>query len=354
MGKHILSFLKYSFLVFLFTYGIFYTGYKYGQPVLGNRDFFKYTKMVDSPLNLSVTRAPHVLRQLPVLVAYATKQSGLYYPNEISFANSYSYKGLNMQKNFFALLLANYIAFIVAVATTIWYVVTYGHLQKNNTIYFACIALCSSYFMVPVNIIAPMAQGFGWVASVFLSIGIFSSRYRYMVIGGLIGIFSRETTVLFFAVLCAITGVSHYLMKGKSSFFFRASLLLIGFLVALLLLRINLATGNEQQFSVSYLVGKTFDNATRSDYLFQAFFTQGLLFFLAVLCYKKDKRLVLHYFCAAAIILLIGGFGAGRLLGETYPYLVLLYLILSTNHTPIQDTKSSVTQVKAAILTDNA
>lgn len=331
MGQHILSFLKYCVLIFLFTYGVFYAGYKYGQPVLGNRDFFKYSRMVDSPLNLSVTRAPHVLRQLPVLVAYAAKQSGLYYPGEISFENSYSYAGLNMQKNFFALLLANYLAFIVAVATIIWFVITYGHLQKNNTTYFACIALCSGYFMVPVNIIAPLSQGFGWVASVLLSIGILSHRYRYIIIGGLIGIFSRETTVLFFIILSMITGGRLFITKEKSSFFFKTSLILLGMFVALLLLRINLTTGNELQFRVSHLIGKTFDSFTRTDYFFQAFLTQGLLFFLAALCFKKDRLRTISYLCAAGFILLIGGFGAGRLLGETYPYLVLLYLMPSTN-----------------------
>lgn len=339
MGQHILSFLKYCTLIFLFTYGVFYASYKYGQPVLGNRDFFKYSKMVDSPLHLSVTRAPHVLRQLPVLVAYAAKQSGLYYPNEISFAESYSYKGLNMQRNFFALLLANYIAFIVAVAMIIWFVVTYGHQQKNNTTYFVCIALCSSYFMVPVNIIAPMSQGFGWVASVLLSIGIFSRRYRYIIIGGLIGIFSRETTVLFFIILSLITSSSFFITKRKSSFFVKTLFILLGIFVALLLLRINLTTGNERQFLLSHLIGKTFDSFTSTDYLFQAFLTQGLLFFLVALCFKKDRLRTLNYLCAAGFILLIGGFGAGRLLGETYPYLVLLYLIPSANQSFTNGTK---------------
>lgn len=331
MGQHILAFLKYCFLIFLFTYGIFYTSYKYGQPVLGNRDFFKYSKMVDSPLNLSVARAPHVLRQLPVLVAYAAKQSGLYYSSEISFEESYSYRGLNMQKNFFALLLANYLAFIVAVAIIIWYIISNGYLQKNNTIYFSCIALCSSYFMVPVNIIAPMSQGFGWVASVLLSIGILSGRYRYIIIGGLIGIFSRETTVLFFIILSIVTSGSFFITKRKFSFFVKTSFILLGLFVTLLLLRINLTTGNERQFSVSHLIGKTFDSFTSSDYFFQAFLTQGLLFFLAALCFRKDRVRTLIYLCAATLIMLIGGFGAGRLLGETYPYLVLLYLIPSTN-----------------------
>ncbi|MBN9483714.1 MAG: hypothetical protein BGO70_08920 [Bacteroidetes bacterium 43-93] len=329
MGQHILSFLKYCILTFLFTYGIFYTSYKYGRPDLGNWDFLKYSKMVDAPLNLSATVAPHALRQLPTLLAYAAKQSRLYYPNDISFARSVTYKGLNMQKNFFALLLVNYAAFIAAVALIIWFVVTYGHLQKSNFIYFSCIALCSGYFMVPVNIIAPMSQGFGWLASVLLSIGIFSARYRYIIIGGLIGIFSRETTVLFFMVLSIISGVVLYMTKRKPSFFFNTSFILLGLFVTLLLFRINLTTGQEKQFSILYLIGKTFDSATKADYLFQAFLTQGLLFFLFTLCYKKDKRRTINYIAAAIFILLIGGFGAGRLLGETYPYLVLLYLLPS-------------------------
>ncbi|MBS1779951.1 MAG: hypothetical protein JST70_11540 [Bacteroidetes bacterium] len=240
-----------------------------------------------------------------------------------------------MQKNFFALLLVNYAAFIVAVALIIWFVVTYGGLQKNNFTYFSCIALCSGYFMVPVNIIAPMSQGFGWLASVLLSIGIFSSRYRYIIIGGLIGIFSRETTVLFFIVLSTITGAAFYITKRKSSFFFTTAVILLGLFVTLLLLRIYFATGQERQFSLLYLVGKTFDSATKADYLFQAFLTQGLLFFVLALCYKKDKSRTIYYVGAAVFILLIGGFGAGRLLGETYPYLVLLYLLPSAaDHNP--------------------
>jgi|GEM_PF-3798662 len=66
------------FYVFVLSYGIFYMSYKFGIPSMGNNDFEKYEKMIDQPLNATVTTTPWVTRQIPTAVAYIIKQCKIY------------------------------------------------------------------------------------------------------------------------------------------------------------------------------------------------------------------------------------------------------------------------------------
>jgi hypothetical protein len=330
MLKDVIPFLKYCVIVFLFSYGIFYTSYKYGQPELGNRDFFRYEKMVDSPLNLHATISPTVLRQIPTLAAYSIKQAGIYYNSRIAFEDGKRYKGENTQQNFFALILSNYLAYIIAIALVISYLVKTGMFSSTKAVYLPVMAFSLGYFMVPVNIIAPLSQGYGWLVAVLLSIGLISRSMGYIVAGSVLAIFSRETTLLFFILLFAATAIHHLIYKIKNAFVYKGLLTMLGIFMCLLFLRSGFTHGNEAQLSPLFLIKKSLSAITREDYIFQAFFTQGLVFFLAGLVYIKYKTHAIIYLCAIAGIVLIGGFGVGRIIGESFPYLVLLYLLPAT------------------------
>jgi len=330
MLKDVIPFLKYCVIVLLFSYGIFYTSYKYGQPELGNRDFFRYEKMVDSPLNLHATISPTVLRQIPTLAAYSIKQAGIYYNSRIAFEDGKRYKGENTQQNFFALILSNYLAYIIAIALVISYLVKTGMFSSTKAVYLPVMAFSLGYFMVPVNIIAPLSQGYGWLVAVLLSIGLISRSMGYIVAGSVLAIFSRETTLLFFILLFAATAIYQVVNKIRDGFVYKGLLTMLAVFICLLLLRSGFTHGNEGQLSPLFLVKKSLIAITRDDYFFQAFFTQGLLFFLTGLVYLKYKTHAIIYLCAIGGIILIGGFGVGRIIGETFPYLVLLYLLPAT------------------------
>lgn len=322
MGKH--PFWHDLLLVILFTYGVFYTSYKFGRPDLGNHDFAKYEKMIGSPLNMSATRAPFVLRQLPTLIAAATKQFGIYYPNKISFAESVYNQSEVSQRNFFALILSNYLAVVLGLTMMIRYL--RKHAGVNNA-HFTVLTLCLGYFMFSLNIIAPLTQGYGWLATILLSIALLNKRYALLLTGLFIALFSRETVVLFFMVFTGVLAVHSY--HKKTSFVFARNAAVISFSSLLLLLSLRLAftSGNASQLSITHLLNETWQAIFTADYLFQAVLTQGLLIYLYSRLYISAKPVAVIYGVALLAIMMIGGFGVGRIIGESYPLLVILYCL---------------------------
>jgi hypothetical protein len=312
-------------LVILFTYGIFYTSYKFARPDLGNQDFAKYEKMVDSPMNMQATRAPFVLRQLPTLVATVTKECGIYYPNKISFAESVYNKSEASQRNFFALILSNYLAVVVGLTIMIRY------LRKqtgiNTNVHFTVLALCLGYFMLSLNIIAPLTQGYGWLATIVLIIGLLNKKYVLVLTGLLIALFSRETVVLFFMVFAI--GLAIYNYRRKVSFSFARNAAIVSFLSLLLLLSLRIAftSGNANQLSITHILSETGRAMFTADYLFQAILTQGLLIYVFSRLYVLARPIAIMYGLALLVIMLVGGFGVGRIIGESYPLLVIFYCL---------------------------
>ena len=323
----ILSFLKDLLLAFLFTYGLLYISYKYGQPDLGNFDYFKYEQMVEKPMDMQAVKAPFVLRQIPCLIAIGFKESGIYYPNEISYARSALYTGINSQKNYFALLLSNYLAFILAIAIIISYLKKLMPGKKDHEIYFPVLALSLGYFMVPLNVIAPLTQGYGWLTVALITIGFLERKLLVIACAALVAAFSRETVLIFFTLIVFFKIVFDAVAKKRGPLLLQSLVVFLILFVTLYLLRTNFTHGNEGQFSLIYLLGKTINYEHKTDYIFQAFITQGLLIFLVLSLWSKAKKTMGIYLCSMLVIILIGGNGVGRIIGESYPFLVLLYLI---------------------------
>jgi len=325
MGKLKPSLLYDLLLVILFTYGAFYSSYKFGRPDLGNHDFARYEKMVDSPFNLSATRAPFVLRQLPTAIAYGIEKAGIFYPNKISFADSVYNKASNSQQVYFALIFSNYIAVVVALTLLIRYIRKKVPGQPN--VHYTVLALCLGYFMLTLNIIAPLTQGYGWLAMVLLSIGLLEKKYRPVLTGTLIAMFSRETVLLFFIIFSAGYWFYERRQHAPATFVRNIVLILLAGLVILLLIRTGLTEGNARQLSITYLISQSVHSFFTYNYLFQSILTQGLLFYLAWALYKARRPLAIVYGIGCLFIMLIGGAGVGRILGESYPLLVILYCL---------------------------
>jgi hypothetical protein len=235
------NFVTYWLLTALFTYGVLYTSYKFGRPDLGNHDFGKYSKMVDSPLNMHVTKAPFVLRQLPCLVASGLKKTGIYYPNKISFEDARYYTGEDSQRTLFALILSNYLAVVTAITLIIAYI--QKQVPDDKSAYFTVIALCLGYFMFGLNIVAPLTQGYGWLATTIIAIGLLERKYIWLLTGTIIALFSRETVLVFFAMFTIIVYLQHRQLSMLRSF-----ILFVTALCALLLLRLFLQLAMQGNF----------------------------------------------------------------------------------------------------------
>ena len=94
--------------------------------------------------------------------------------------------------------------------------------------------------------------------------------------------------------------------------------------IGLFTLRLLFTHGNENQLSIIYLLKQTFTNINPGDYLFQTFLCQGVLIFALVKLFKKSKELIIPYIVAISVILLISGSGAGRIIGESFPFVILM------------------------------
>lgn len=309
-------------IIILLSYGLLHTSYKYGLPDLANRDFYRYNKMIDAPLDMQATEAHFVLRQVPTYVAYLLKQAGVYYANpEIAFRSSQYYKTENDQRNFFALILSNYLALAAGLLIIVTYLRRYGDGKL-----FTVMALATGYFLVPVSVIAPLAHGYAWLACVIATIGLLERKVTLMIAAGVISFFSRESVLMFFCPFIACL-----LLYDRNNRFLWGSLLLYGSLVVLfLLVQSSLAhepsplfTGSIVQQLPGYIRNGNFFSTT--------FLPQGVLVYLCYHLYRRARRLTALYIVSATVLLLacIASMilGPGRIIGETCPLLILLFCL---------------------------
>lgn len=308
-------------LILLFTYGLFYTSYKLGRPDLGLHDYRHYSRMVDTPLSLSVAKAPFILRQIPTIVAYGIKQAGIYYPNKTSFQQSTYYKTENDQRNFFALILSNYLAFVAAIAIMLSYL-----RSKGIDAPFPVIALMLGYFFTSLTVIAPLNGAYGWLCCVLLTIGVLERKMWLVIVGSLMALFSRETVLLFFMPLLAISFV-----QSREKRYLQPLLVCLTAGITLYLVRLFLVSGYEEHLTFGTTGRTTYRQILNADYLFQGYLTQGLVAFLCYKIYKADKSVGIAITASISVVALfcfavrVGG--AGRIIGECYPFLLVIYIL---------------------------
>src|SRR5205085_1372127 len=107
----------------ILLYGYVYTAYKYGNPLFGRNDFFRYQIMVAHPFDFSATPAPFVLRQVPTIVASVFYRLGVH----ADTAAVIDTIGLDVEskRRFFAMILSN------ALAVCLSFTVLAGYLRTK-------------------------------------------------------------------------------------------------------------------------------------------------------------------------------------------------------------------------------
>jgi len=317
------QFGKYLFLVLLFSYGLFYMSYKYGQPGLANRDFFKYEKMVDSPLNFRIAPAPVVTRQIPVLTAFLLKKVHVFYSSHISYQDGEKNFNYNSQVDFFTLILSNYLAFLFSIALILNFLADFYGSEINNVV-FQILALTLGYFMTPLSIISPLTQGWGWLVVTLITLSLIKNNYLIGVAGIFVALFARETVPVFFIVFIISFLVINRAQIKNYPFLLRILGILGLSVIFLLVIRHLFTYGNEYQLTPWGLLRRTFTIRHPGEYFFQGFLTQGVLCYAVVRLFQKSKAIAYPCLVAQLVMILISAHTGGRITSESFPFVLLL------------------------------
>lgn len=342
-------FFKYILLVFLFSYPILYIVYKWDVPnISGQKDFYHYQRMMESPLDFTVAQAPWVHRQIPTLVAFAIKKCQVFYSTKISYSYFKGFKGENTQINFFSLILSNYIAYLLSIGLLLKCLIPE---RKNPILSFYIVAFSIGYFMVFINVIAPTAQAYAWLSCALMIYGILKKNKYFIILSLAIAMFSRETLLIFYTLYFGFEVVVGYiqnkLIKKEKLFLFFSSA--ISFLL-ILFLRTNYATGHEEQLSLDYLSETSDKIENINDFFFQVILSQGLLIFLLVTLFQNSRKhftaLLFSYIIILTITILTGiGNNSGRIIGESYLFVLFLSIIKTPTFESILPSKLKTIQI---------
>jgi hypothetical protein len=313
------------FIGVIFVYGFVYTSYKYGNPLFGRNDFFKYKEMIGYPFDFSATSAPFVLRQIPALVASIFYRLGIHYDTAAAI-DTLGYDQ-DTKRRFFSLILSNGLAVCLSFAILSSYLRT--KLSRNSIVdLFALFGILAAWFYFPSAVIAPVTGGWGWVASSLLAIAFLERKATFTYVACLIALFSRETTLIFGLMMF----LSVILFEGDRCFNTVASALALTVsCLAYLTLRVLFTTGYEHQI-VPWLVIANFHSFRPfPEFLFQWILSQGLLVLLLICIAMKQLRYAAYLLLAAAAMAVVALGTAvtdlGLLLGETLPFYAVMFLL---------------------------
>jgi hypothetical protein len=316
----------------ILLYGYVYAAYKYGNPLLGGNDFFKYKEMVETPFDFSATTAPFVLRQIPALVASIFYKFGFHYDTEavvdlLGFSQS-------AKREFLSLILSNALAVCLSLTLLAGYVRM--KFERNSILdLFTIFGLFAAWFYFPTAVVAPLTVGWGWLAATLFLIAFMERHLGLTCLACLIGSFSRETTVIFALVIFSTA----LLFEGERNRNFVLSVVvLIATCGAYLVIRTLATSGYEHQIAPSSLVSNLMSlNLTRS-FLFQSVLSQGLLVVLLLgIALRKTRHafyLLLASTSVAIVALAAGVSQISRLLGEALPFYVAYFLFTNAGLSP--------------------
>jgi hypothetical protein len=227
----------------VFVYGYIYTAYKYGNPLFGRNDFFKYKEIVGDPFDYSATTAPFVLRQIPGIVASIFYKLGVHYDTKT--VTDLIGMDADTKRRFLALILSN------ALAVCLSFTILAGYLRRKLTRTgildaFALFGIFAAWFYFPTVAIAPVTVGWGWFASSLFVIAFVERSFTLTCLACLVALFSRETTLVFALVL-----FSAQLMfaDGRRREVLMPVLVLLASCAAYLVLRKVFTTGYDHQIA---------------------------------------------------------------------------------------------------------
>jgi hypothetical protein len=318
----------------VFLYGYVYTAYKYGNPLFGRNDFFKYKEMVASPFDFSATTAPFVLRQIPAVVAAIFYKVGVHY-DTLAVIDLIDLD-LDTKRRFFALILSNALAVCLTFTILASYLRTKLH-KYNLVDLFALFGTFAAWFYFPSGVISPLAIGWGWLVSSLFVIAFLERSLTITCLACLIGLFSRETTLIFALVMFSALLLFE---DDRPRNIVLSVLVLFGGCVFYLALRKLFTSGYEHQISPEFIASSLMSPKFSRAFLFQSVLSQGLLAMLLLAIAVRHPRYAAYLLLATGTMFLVGiGTQESQMAlvsGETLPFYMVFFLIISPSDTTLE------------------
>jgi hypothetical protein len=313
----------------ILLYGYVYSAYKYGNPFTGQNDFFSYKEMVARPFDLSVADAPFVLRQIPAIVAFAFYRLGAYYDTAatVDLVNLDS----DTKRRFLALILSNALAICLSLTTLSAYL-RVKLTGDSLIVMLALFGIFTGWFYFPIGVIAPLANGWGWLAASLFVIAFIERNPLLTCAACLVGMFSRETTLVF--ALAMFASVLIFERDGRSGVILSVLALVVG-CMAYLLIREQLTSGNEHQIAVESIISSLLSFKISRDFLFQSILSQALLATLVLAIALRDPPCAAYLLLSISVVILVG-IGAhvsqvALVVGEAVPFCGTIFLLTHFN-----------------------
>jgi hypothetical protein len=270
----------------LLSSGLFYFAYKFYQPTYGGTDYFHYYRAYLHPLDLSVTEAPFVYRQVSAVLTNLVYRFGPYYDTQIFYSNPQF-----DQRVFFAAMLTNYLALGLCAAVTARITERLWPEGPPSAPLFAG-ALCYLSFFAQQSGMGPITDGVAWLMMALAFLGYVAGSLPTLAVVLALSIFEREILPIMIGV---IAGMRLILSPTHRRF----DLVTIGLCALAFGLYLGMRTlwapvaGHEDQLRI----GRSFVRIVRDwralvskDVIFQGFLSQNLLILTAVLLVWRRLR----------------------------------------------------------------
>lgn len=315
-------------LIVLFTYPLFYYSYKFGNPSLGNRDFFDYYPIYKD-LNVSAVESPFCTRLISGFLIYLVHKTGINYGSEVSFHK----EGIDTQV-YFSAVLFNY--FVFTLACFCLYVFL-NKIHRNSFYSFLFVFIFILGFGTQFYLINTLTESF----SMFLFFFIFISYYyrSYWIIPLLLlCIIQRE----YFFFVMGLWAAFDFLIIKRNRYFIFVFLTAVSSFAIYIALRKTIfytPTYSEQLNAGGYLSHLLNPGIEIGHFIKQSFLNQNIyILYLLVIAYKLIKKipfdqptfyLLLAFLVQIIIISLIAGLGnsAGRYFYTLMPFVIFVLSI---------------------------
>jgi hypothetical protein len=309
----------------ILLYGYVYTAYKYGNPLLGRNDFFRYQKIILHPFDLSAVPAPFVLRQIPAVVASLFYRVGIHFDTAAVIDSIGFDEGT--KRRFLAMILSN------GLAVCLSFTVLVGYLRKklatdNIVNSLALFGIFAGWFYFPSAVIAPVTIGWGWLVSSLFAIAFVERNVAITVLACAVALFSRETTLIFTLALFVAVLLSEC---DRSRGVVGSMLALAISCLLYLVLRIGFTSGYAHQIDPAQIAGQLKSLNFSAHFFIQLILAQGLLVLLLVLIATKQPRHA-AYLLIAVVAIVVTALATdvtdvGLLLGETLPFYAAIFIL---------------------------
>jgi len=309
----------------ILLYGYVYTAYKYGNPLLGRNDFFRYQQIILHPLDFSAAPAPFVMRQIPAVIASVFYGLGIHFDTAAVIDSIGADDGT--KRRFLAMILSNGLA--VCLSFTVLSVYLRAKLVTDSLINaFALFGIFAGWFYFSSAVIAPVTIGWGWLISALFAVAFVERKATITMLACVLALFSRETTMIFTLTMFVVL----LLAEGDRSRGVVGSILVLATGCLLYLaLRIGFTSGYAHQIDPVQIVAQLNSLNFSAHFFIQMILAQGLLVLLLVFIATERPRFAAYLLISAAAVavtaLATDVTDVGLLLGETVPFYATIFIL---------------------------